>query len=390
MRRAFTALLLLSTALSVFPLPGRGETGVTEKEIVIGACTPLSGLQKALGTNVLSGGEAYLDAVNATGGIYGRKLRVVERDDKWDPDTATSCFDGLAAEKMFLGAFFAGAPQSVTYARVAQLHKIPILILSGLKVLHEPLKRYVFTVRGTFNDEASFGVGKLLAETKARRFTIVSQEDALGAAIQDAVGASVSSVPSTVLTSILVPRGQIQDRRLVAQISAFNPEVVVLGAAYQVVVSIIKAVRAGGSKPIFVILTRGVSAERLAKDLGLDAEGVIISQGLPSTDRRDLRAVADYDQLLKRYFPGVHPTPEGLDGFLQAVVLTAGLVRAGKHPTREGWIDAVESMRDFDLGLGPQFRAYYSPSRHRAMANFVYTIVHDGKASEISDWRTLR
>ncbi|CAN5576864.1 hypothetical protein BH24DEI1_BH24DEI1_07840 [soil metagenome] len=63
---------------------GQAQEGVSDSSIVIGNWGPQSGPAAAWGT-VTTAIEAYFDYVNAQGGVHGRELRLVSRDDGYDP-----------------------------------------------------------------------------------------------------------------------------------------------------------------------------------------------------------------------------------------------------------------------------------------------------------------
>src|SRR5437870_5468447 len=90
-----TAVLMLLASLS--PVPSPAETGVTDTEIVLGSCSPLSGPSKDLGTQSLEGARAYLQHVNDSGGVHGRKFKLVNHDDEYSAEKAIGCFKNLMA-----------------------------------------------------------------------------------------------------------------------------------------------------------------------------------------------------------------------------------------------------------------------------------------------------
>ena len=75
------ALGLLATGALALP---SSTPGVTSTEILIGGTVPLSGSASAFGT-VGPGANAYFKYVNAHGGVFGRKIRYLWRDDGYDP-----------------------------------------------------------------------------------------------------------------------------------------------------------------------------------------------------------------------------------------------------------------------------------------------------------------
>ena len=61
-----------------------GTPGVTSTEILLGGTVPLSGPASPFGV-VGPGANAYFKYVNAHGGVNGRKIRYLYRDDGYDP-----------------------------------------------------------------------------------------------------------------------------------------------------------------------------------------------------------------------------------------------------------------------------------------------------------------
>lgn len=90
MRLKLTGALLLALLVPVTPAVGQTRVpGVTDSEVVIGITTPLSGPAAAWGATGL-GAEAWAKYVNDQGGVHGRKLRVIVKDDAYTPGKAVA------------------------------------------------------------------------------------------------------------------------------------------------------------------------------------------------------------------------------------------------------------------------------------------------------------
>ncbi|MFX4971176.1 hypothetical protein ABTB72_19550, partial [Acinetobacter baumannii] len=76
-------------------------------------------------------------------------------------------------------------------------------------------------------------------------------------------------------------------------------------------------------------------------------------------------------------------------GFVDAAVLVEGLKRAGHELTRSGFIKAIESLHNQDIGLG-DLKITYSSVRHKGSDSVYPTVVKDGQAIAITDWHTLK
>jgi branched-chain amino acid transport system substrate-binding protein len=100
--------------------------------------------------------------------------------------------------------------------------------------------------------------------------------------------------------------------------------------------------------------------------------------------------VALYQKALKQYFPEAEPNFVSLEGFVDAMVLVEGLKRAGRDLTREKLIDAIESIKDLDIGLGPQLKLTYGPQDHKGFETVYDTMVRAGQAAVFADWKELK
>src|SRR5262249_15858772 len=68
--------------------PARGEDGITDKEIIIGARLDLTGAVANWGVNIKSGMEAVFNRVNEAGGVHGRKIKLIAYDHVYQPPKA--------------------------------------------------------------------------------------------------------------------------------------------------------------------------------------------------------------------------------------------------------------------------------------------------------------
>ena len=125
-----------------------------------------------------------------------------------------------------------------------------------------------------------------------------------------------------------------------------------------------------------------VGSEALLAELGDQASGVIVTQVVPPPDV-DLPAVKAYVTALS----GTKPTFGSLEGYLAAKAFAEGLRRAGPEPTREGFIDALDAARDFDIGLGQTHSL--SRDEHQISHKVWPTIIRDGSFHSFK-WRDLQ
>jgi len=91
--------------------------------------------------------------------------------------------------------------------------------------------------------------------------------------------------------------------------------------------------------------------------------------------------------LYKKYFHDADPTPSAFEGYLNAVVLVEGLKRAGHDLTQEKFVKALESLGDFDMGAGANYKVTYTDKKHAALNEQAVSLmaVHNGQFTALTD-----
>ena len=77
-----------------------------------------------------------------------------------------------------------------------------------------------------------------------------------------------------------------------------------------------------------------IGTEAFITAAGKEAEGVVITQVVPTYDRTDLPAVKLYRECLGKYMSATQPSFVSLEAFVNAMVLAEGLKRAGTNSSR--------------------------------------------------------
>ena len=377
------AVLLLVLASNSL---GQSVPGVSEKEIVIGSCAALEGPSNFLGRETLAGAQAYFDLVNDEGGVNGRKLRLVSFDDSYDPAKTQACWDKLIAQKVFALGFFVGTPTAVKYVPLAESNKIPLIgLFTGAQTLYTPLRHWVINVRASYGDETQEQIDGLWKTLHYRKIGVIYPDDAFGAAVLLGVETALQKEGAAPLATASYARQTNLVDTAIEKVKAANPDTVIVVGPSNTVAPIVKQAHALGWKPLFVTVSF-VGTDDLIQAAGTDAEGMVITQVVPPYYLTDFKTVALYRRTLQKYMPVVRPNFVSLEGFVDAMVMVEGLKKAGKDLTREGLIDAIESLHEEDLGLGPQLKLNYSSKDHKGFDHVIPTVVRGGRAVPFTDW----
>jgi len=378
-----------ASALVASPVAPQSISGLSEKEVVVGSCSALQGPSSALGKQTVAGAKAYFALINDEGGVHGRKLRLIALDDSYDPSKTQGCFDQLMAEKVFALGFFVGTPTAVKYLPLADENKIPLVgLFTGAQILYEPLRHWVINVRASYYDETREQVDGMWNTLGYKKIGVIYPDDAFGSAVLDGVKEALKAHEAEPSGLASYQRQTAKVEAAIAGVRAANPQAVVVVGPPNTVAPIVKQAHAAGWKPLFLTVSF-VGTEELIAQAGSDADGMVVTQVVPPYYLTDLKTVALYRRTLAQYAPSERPNFVGLEGFVDAMVLVEGLKRAGKELTREGLIRGIESMHQFDIGLGPQLKLNYSAKDHKGFDHVIPSVIRGGRPVPFTDWASV-
>jgi len=351
------------------------ETGVTNDAIIVGQSAPMSGPAAKLGQQMNRGAQLYFNAVNAAGGINGRKIELKVLDDFYEPDaTARNTKTLIEDTKVFALFGYVGTPTSLAALKIANPAGVPFFApYSGASALREPFARNVFHVRASYNDETA-AIVQQIHTTGLKRIAVIYNEDDYGKAGLDGVQRALK-LPANKGVSLVaqasVVRNTTDVKSAITTVLEQKPDVVVVISAYQTVAALVKGAQEQGYAGQFYNVSF-VGTKALANALGKAGGGVIISQVMPYPYSGASPVVRDYQKLLKS--DGITDFDYGsIEGYVAARVFVEGLKRAGRDLTREKFVGALETMGNYDVG---GFNVNFSPSNHVGSKFVEMTIIN--------------
>ena len=174
---AFVLVVLVSAVPALAQTPG-----VTDSEVVIGVTTPLSGPAALWGTTGLAM-EAWTKYVNEQGGVHGRKLRVVMKDDGYNPGRAVANLKELK-DTAFMSLGLLGS--AIVNAAKDEVADSKMLVINpygnpGIWAKQPKEKlRYVFVNYPDYADEGEFLVRHAVEKLGAKKIAVFHQNDEYG------------------------------------------------------------------------------------------------------------------------------------------------------------------------------------------------------------------
>ena len=347
------------------------DPGVTPTTILIGESAAFSGPAQALGNEMRAGALAYFQAVNAGGGVNGRRIELRSLDDGYEPDRAAANTKKLIDDGVFLLFGYVGTPTSNASKPIFTAARVPFVgPFTGAESLRNPVNRYIFNVRASYFDETDKIVGQLVGQT-LDRIAVFYQNDDYGKAGLLGVELAMKKRDLKIVATGTVERNTVDVAAAVASIGKADPQGVVMISAYKSCAAFIKAMRAAGYNPQFMNVSF-VGSKALAAEAGPAGRGVGITQVVPFPWNIATPIVKEYQQLYTASTKKDDYSFTSLEGFLAAKVLVEGLRRTGADLTRERFVSAMEGMRDVDVG---GFLVTFTPTSHSGSRFVELTVI---------------
>lgn len=320
----------------------------SKNTIVLGQSAAFTGPAAQLGIQFHAGAKLFFDQLNAKGGVDGKTIEIRQLDDGYEPDRCAENTRKLIDQDVFALFGYIGTPTSVAALPLAtKAETVFFAPFTGAMALRDPLNRFAFHMRASYNDETALIV-RQLTNLGLKRIAVFYQNDAYGKAGLSGVNLALAAQALKPVATATVERNSVDVAKAVETINAAQPHAVIQISAYASCAAYIKAARKANFGGTFYNVSF-VGAQALSDALGPEGAGVAISQVVPSPysasrpmARELLAAMATGGNKVKANF-------SSMEGFMAAKLFAEGLKRAGTR-TPSGLITGLESIRNWSMG----------------------------------------
>lgn len=353
--------------------PVSAENGVTPDSVLFGQAAVLQGPASALGLGMKEGMLAAFDEANRKGGVYGRKIKLTSVDDGYEPSKSIAATRRLIEDdKVFALLGPVGTPTAVAAQPIAAAAKVPFIgAFTGASFLRNPKLDNVINVRASYDAETEAWVRHLTEDLNISKIAIFYQDDAFGRAGLSGFDKAMKKRGLEIVAEGTYERNTTAIKTALLTLRKAAPEAVVMVGAYQPSAEFIKLARKIDFNPVFVNISF-VGASALAKALGNEGAGVIVSQVVPFPWDASIKVIADYQAAIKARDPKAEPEFVSLEGYLVGRLAIAALERAGPEPTRAGLLKAIKEGGAFDIG---GLTMTYGPDDNEGLDKVFMTVI---------------
>ena len=371
-RTWFVAAVLASGSLLATALPANAETGVSASEIKLGITLPLTGAASPGYNKIGNAMNAYFKYVNDNGGVYGRKITLIQKNDEYSPQLSIAKTNELILkDKVFalvgpLGtANYTAVHKSIGIAR----RGVPTLFVNTGFSGFGNKKSYPtsFTILPSYAMEAKIAAQFIKENFAGKKLGLVYQNDEFGI---DALGAFKNagvkfdvSIPYTSGT-----QSAATAQTWVSQLAAGGAQVVIFFGVTSATAPLLAVAAAAKYSPQWILGSVGSDPLTL-RALGVPLavlNGALTLAGNPSPNDLKDDYVSVFQDINKKYNNAAFDDYV-LQGMNLGLMTVQALRAAGKNLTRRGLIRAMETK-------GSTFASVaYSPLAYSRTSNVGHT-----------------
>ena len=376
------ALALLAAGALALPAGGvsGGTPGVTSTEILIGGTVPLSGSASAFGT-VGPGANAYFKYVNAHGGVFGRKIRYIWRDDGYDPSrTIDQTRELVQQDKVFAIFNTVGTEHNVAIRGYLNAVKVPqIFGGTGASVIARGHTKYPWTMGylPSFEGEGAIYGRYVVQHRPKARIAVLYENSDYGKDLLHGLQRGLGKRASRIVAKQSYEVTDTDVNSQIAKLRRSKADTFMLFALpQQAIQSFVYAYKLKWRPQFFVsavsiepsimaVARQGTNGKETDNALSV----AFVKDPTSPAWRKD-KAVALYKSIMKRYLPGGRISDVyNWYGMTVAFSMVDALKHAGRNPTRDSLRRAMTHMDERNNPfLLPGVYVQTTPSNYFPMA----------------------
>lgn len=376
--------------------PSDGSTvGITDDSIKIGAHFPLTGVAAPGYNEIPSGHQAYYEFVNAAGGINGRKIEFIVRDDAYNPTNTSQVTNELVLdEEIFAMVGGLGTPTHGAVVDFLNDEKVPDLFVSSgsLQWGDRPEDApFTFGWQPDYEIEGKI-IGRWVAENMPdAKVGLFLQDDDFGTDGEKGVRQFLDD------QIVEVQKYQSGNTDVAPQIAALQASGADLVLGFNVpsytALSQLVSLRLGyqpkwfysnvGSDPALVGALLARFSEGAVTDGSALLDGVMTTEYIPGTDVPDDPWMTLWQRVWDEHGGEGELSNYKVYGMSQAYTFVQALQAAGEDLTREGLVAAIEKHgAGFDGPALAPFR--FSADSHLGISGMQVVEIEQGVGRELT------
>jgi branched-chain amino acid transport system substrate-binding protein len=379
------SLAIALAALSV--LPARAEPGITKDTIKIGMFAPMTGTSAIFG-RYTTGVRAYYNMINAQGGVNGRKIEVVLEDDACNPSTAVAAVKRLVEQEGVFAVHGGVCTASImAVKKEMQRENVPFMNLGAAGAsLVDPIASNLFSPLPNTTVVAQTLVNFAMSRPDTKRLAIISHPDDWGKSQLDpAVKLLKDKYHMDFVENVTMDRGATDITPQILKLRAAKPDVVV-SFLYptETAIFVRSAHKYGLDVPLLGCFGAPYEDTVRRVDDPAATKNLYIFHALGGSS--DGAKMSKWVDMIKKYGSADGTIGDyDLSGIGGAEAVVEALKKAGPDLTRQKFIDALNSIKNFDTGV-LSAPISFSVDDHAGVKSGEMMTEIDGKLASVKTW----
>ena len=323
-----------------------------ESPIILGQSCALSGPAKNLGLEMRSGLFAAFSKVNDEGGIDGRDILLIRKDDGYEPDRAVKNTNSLIEDdKVFMVIGEVGTPTSKAVIPIIEAKRVPFFApFTGAELLRVPFRKYVINLRASYFQEMEKLASYLINEKGIDRIACFYQNDSYGFAGLQGIKLALQRRNMKLVSQGSYERNTVAVMGGLRDIHKGNPQAIILVGAYSACAEFIKLSKTKEKGERIYCSISFVGTESLRKALGRYGDNVIVSQVVPHPQDTSIPLIKEYIEAMNKYQHDMVTSFISLEGYIAGKLFAEIANSVEGELTREKFITTMQTIGRFDLG----------------------------------------
>ena len=384
--KLISALALATLALAASHAFAQTQ-GVSKSEILIGSIQDLSGPIAAFGKQVRYGMQLRVDELNEqTGGIHGRKIKLLIEDSQYDPKKAVLAAQKLVnQDKIFAMVAHIGTTNNLATMPILFEKNVPNFYpITASKQMFEPYHKLKFAPGATYYDQMRVFAPRVAKDKGAKKVCSIVQDDDFGQEVAAGAEAGLKTMNLALAEKTTFKTGATDFSSQVARMKAAGCDMVIMGTIIRETIGTIGESRKTGFNPVFL----GSSAvyTDLIHKLGRQAMdglyGVMTVQN-PYLDDASPQIRFWATKYQTKF--NEEPTVFSIYGYQAIDQVIAAAQKAGPNLSTDSFVKALETIK-FPTDIFGSPEGGFGPNKRQGADVARLSQIQNGKWKVVSDY----
>ena len=375
---------IAAAAASLATAASAQTRGVTATEVTLGMHTDLSGVAATYGVSSSNAVKMRFDEINDSGGINGRKIKVIIEDTAYQvPKAVQACNKLINRDKVFAFVAPLGTPMNNACFKDQFAVGVPNLFpLSAARSMYEPYERLKFYGAASYVDQVRSGIDYFVKTKGKKAVCVMYQDTDFGKEVLEGAEQQTKKLGIKVVETTAHKPTDQDFTAPIGKLRSAGCDLIIMGTIVRdSIVPYTTARKAGwndvdflGSAAVYDLVVGAAQGMEGFYGMGL-TEMPYVDSGVAS--------VKTFVENYKKKF-NVDPNIGAVYGYVAADLTVQGLKNAGKDLTLDSFIKGMEAIKGYkDIFNGPQVS--FGPNIRQGASSSFLAQVKAGKWARVTE-----